>query len=190
MEKLKQKHNKLFNEFKKQKDNIRRLWNIDENGAKLLFFLALSKNAQYILEIGTSNGYSTFWLSLAAAETGGRVHSIEVDDKRYLMAKENLSSRNNITLHHAKAEDILSEFPEGIDFLFIDAGKPGYIDYIKQIEPMLAAKAVVIADNITSHPDTTRAFREYMESSDKYFCQVLEIDAGLLLAYYIAKGEK
>ncbi|QRK05887.1 class I SAM-dependent methyltransferase [Archangium violaceum] len=38
--------------------------------------------ARNILEIGTSNGYSTVWLASAAAAVGGRVTTIDVDTRK------------------------------------------------------------------------------------------------------------
>lgn len=66
LERIKANHQTQFAKFKVQKQNLRRLWNISEKCAELLFLLILAKKPKRILEIGTSNGYSTFWLSLAA----------------------------------------------------------------------------------------------------------------------------
>ncbi len=187
MEKIKQQHSHELSRFAEQKKQIRRLWNIEEEEASLLFMLVLIKQAKYIVEIGTSNGYSTFWLSVAAERTGGIVYTIEVDKNRYDLACENLKESKNIKQYLAKAEDILSDFAPGIDFLFIDAGKPGYIDYIKLLEEKLAPQALVIADNICSHPDTTAAYRHYIENSDSWISQVLNIQSGLQIAFYKGK---
>ena len=49
-------------------------------------------NASRILEIGTSNGYSTLWLAEAAQATGGRVTSVDISADKLALAREN---RNN-----------------------------------------------------------------------------------------------
>jgi len=184
MEKIIRQYQEVLSRFKEQKSTIHRLWNIDEESAHLLFMLVLINQAKYILEIGTSNGYSTFWLAAAALKTGGKVHTIEVDASRYNLAKENLKQFTNIDQYLAKAEDILENFKPGIDFLFIDAGKPGYIEYIKLLEYKLAPQAVVIADNISSHPETTASYKKYIENNPTYHSMVHDIDAGLQIAYY------
>ena len=187
MEKLKKEHKKEIKEFVNQKRLIRRLWNIDEELSELIFMLILCRKPEFILEIGTSNGYSTFWLSLAAEEIKGVVHTIEVDKKRYELACDNLINRKNVILHHAKAEVILPEFDHSIDFLFIDAGKPGYIDYLKLVEEKLSDSAIIVADNIVSHPETTASFREYLKDSDSYISTILNYKSGLQIAYYKGK---
>ncbi len=187
MEKIKQQYSVYLKRFAEQKAQIRKLWNIEEEEATLLFLLVLIKQAKYIVEIGTSNGYSAFWLSAAAERTGGIVHTIEVDKNRYDLARENLKDQKNIKQYLAKAEDILSDFSPGIDFLFIDAGKPGYIDYLKLLENKLAPQALVIADNICSHPDTTAAYRHYLENSTSWVSQVLNLQSGLQIAFYKGK---
>jgi len=184
MEKIIQQYKKVLTRFKEQKAAIHRLWNIDEESAHLLFMLVLIHQSKYLLEIGTSNGFSTFWLAAAALRTQGTVHTIEVDTKRYEMAKKNLIELPNIIQYHARAEDILASFEPGIDFLFIDAGKPGYIDYLKTLEDKLAPQAVVVADNICSHPETTAAYRNYIKASPVYISMVHNINAGLQIAYY------
>ncbi|MDP8220381.1 MAG: class I SAM-dependent methyltransferase [Candidatus Stygibacter frigidus] len=184
MEKVIRQYQNTLAKFKEQKAEIHRLWNIDEESAQLLFMLVLIRQAKYIVEIGTSNGYSTFWLASAALRTQGKVHTIEVDDSRYELAKQNLVELPNIIQYHARAEDILASFETGIDFLFIDAGKPGYIDYLRSLEDKLAPHAVVVADNICSHPETTGTYRNYIESSPAYISMVHDINAGLQIAYY------
>jgi predicted O-methyltransferase YrrM len=184
MESIKTRHRETLACFEAQRQKVSRLWNIEKTSAELLYMLALIKKARYILEIGTSNGFSTFWLSLAAEQNDGIVHTIEVDKNRWQMAKDNLKTRKNIILHNAKAEEIIADLPPGIDLLFIDANKPAYIDYIKILEPSLAPGALVIADNIISHSQTTLPFRRYMENSPHFYCQVLDLDSGLFLAHY------
>lgn len=184
MEKIIKQYQEVLSRFKEQKSAIHRLWNIDEESAHLLFMLVLIRQAKYILEIGTSNGYSTFWLAAAAQETNGSVHTIEVDENRHNMAKENLKDFANIKQYLAKAEDILNNFEPGIDFLFIDAGKPVYIEYIKMLEDKLAPQAVVIADNICSHPETTASYKKYIETNPAYHSMVHNMNAGLQIAFY------
>ena len=67
-----------------------RLRNLEPETAALLAVLVRSGRRRSLLEIGTSNGYSTVWLAWAAEATGGRVTSVEMDPGRQRMADENL----------------------------------------------------------------------------------------------------
>ena len=184
MEKLKTKYADELARFAKQKSEIRRLWNVDETTAGFLYLTAILHKAQYLLELGTSNGYSTFWLSLAAENNGGIVHTVEVDKKRYQMAKENLHTRSNIAMHYGLAEDIIPTLRWGIDFVFIDAGKPAYLDYLTLLLPTLSPGALVLADNVNSHPETTAAYTEYMRKSESFTSLTLPLEAGLEMSVY------
>ncbi|RLC53338.1 MAG: hypothetical protein DRI23_00535 [Candidatus Cloacimonadota bacterium] len=189
MERLKKKYKNELTEFAKQKDTIRRLWNISENTAELLYLLVLMKNPKQILEIGTSNGYSTFWLSLAAEKCNSSVTSIEIDTNRFNLAKENLKKRHNIELINKKAEYAIPNFTDKFDFVFIDAGKINYIDYIKLLQNKLNDNAVIIADNVTSHSHTVEEYLSYVKSSVNYNSMTLPFEAGLEITIYNDTGD-
>ena len=94
MERIIQKYKKELERFEKQKQSSESFWNIREQTAKFLYSFIKAKSPENILEIGTSNGYSTFWLSLAAENAF--VDTIEADESRFELAKKNLKSRKNI----------------------------------------------------------------------------------------------
>ena len=71
-------------------DRLERLRNVEPPTAELLGVLFRAAGARRILELGTSNGYSTIWLADAAEVTGGRVVSFDVDAARTELARANL----------------------------------------------------------------------------------------------------
>ena len=56
--------------------------NIAPENGQFLSILIRSIRAQNVLEVGTSNGYSTIWLAAALKETGGRLITLEFNPKR------------------------------------------------------------------------------------------------------------
>ena len=64
-------------------------WNVPRKTGVLLNMFIKMMNAQNVLEIGTSNGYSGLWLAKALKETGGKLTTIEYYDKRQSIAIEN-----------------------------------------------------------------------------------------------------
>src|SRR5262245_50605737 len=68
----------------------RRRLNLEPETARLVAILVRSGSRQRILEIGTSNGYSTIWLAWAVRELGGAVTSVERDAGRQAEAADNL----------------------------------------------------------------------------------------------------
>src|SRR4051795_2392257 len=74
-----------------QPDRLARWRNVEPETAELLGVLIRAKRARRILEIGTSNGYSTICLPGAAVATGGNVLTVEVEPSRTALARENLA---------------------------------------------------------------------------------------------------
>jgi predicted O-methyltransferase YrrM len=136
------------------------------------------KQPKTILELGTSNGFSTFHLAL---NSDIRVFTIDVETARSDLAKQTLSEFKNIEFITERIETYIPRIDYMIDFLFIDANKPNYKKYLQLLEPYLSSGALVIADNIDSHK-TTEKYAEYVLSSEKYITIHLSLDAGLLIS--------
>src|SRR6202046_2889069 len=73
-------------------DRLDRFRNVEPPTAELLGVLIRATGARRILELGTSNGYSTIWLADAVVATGGSVVSVEVDARRTELARANLDA--------------------------------------------------------------------------------------------------
>ena len=71
-------------------DRSKRMLNLEPDTAQLLSILVRTSRCQHLLEIGTSNGYSTIWLAWSVQATGGRVISIERDPDKHRQADVNL----------------------------------------------------------------------------------------------------
>src|SRR6478609_542082 len=71
-------------------DRLERFRHVEPPTAELLGVLIRAVGARGVLELGTSNGYSTIWLADAARVNGGRVVSVDVDATRSELARENL----------------------------------------------------------------------------------------------------
>ncbi len=188
MEKLIKRYEEDFSHFEKQRAEIRRLWNISVETGKFIYQQILNYQPKKIVEIGTSNGYSTFWISLAAEKINADFITIEVDEKRQKMALENLKKRKNITFLLGKAEDIIPKLESEIDFVFIDAGKIGYINYLKLLLPILNKSAYLLADNVISHQNTVREYLDFVQKDSRFLTMTLPIGSGLESTIY-RKGQ-
>jgi predicted O-methyltransferase YrrM len=167
-------------------------WNVARSTGNFLNMLIKATCKQNVIEIGTSNGYSGIWLAKALKATHGHLTTIEYYDKRIVLAQENFQRcgvDDIITTKQGSALEVLSELVKEenfkCDMLFIDANKREYIDDLKILDPFLKKGAIIAADNITSHANKVVPFVEALQKDDRYQMEILDLPAGLLLAYKI-----
>lgn len=176
----------VLSELEKTQDEF---WNIAPESGNFLNMLIKISKSKNVLEIGTSNGYSAIWLALALRETGGRLTTIEFWDKRQNVAIENFKKcglDDIITTKLGSAMDILPQIDSEIDFAFIDANKGEYVKYFEILDKKLKVGGIIAADNITSHAEKVAPFVDMIESSPNYQVEILDLPAGMLLAYKVS----
>jgi predicted O-methyltransferase YrrM len=141
--------------------------NVPVEDGRLLRLLAESMNAQHVVEIGTSNGYSGLWFLLALQKTGGHLTTFEIDRGRADLALANFERagvRQHVTLVLGDAHEKVKELDDRpIDLLFLDADKQGYIDYLDKLLPKLRPGGLIVAHNMNTrqaHPPFVEAITE------------------------------
>jgi predicted O-methyltransferase YrrM len=128
--------------------------NVSPTQGKLLHILARAQGARRILELGTLGGYSTIWLARALPQ-GGRLVTLEANAKHAEVARQNIA-RSGLTqlveLRLGSALDSLKQMVAAgdapFDFIFIDADKPGYPDYLIWTLKLSRPGTMIIADNV------------------------------------------
>ena len=174
--------------FRELEKTQKEFWNISRTTGLFLNTLVKMSGVKSALEIGTSNGYSGLWIAKALKTTGGKLTTIEYFDKRQSIAIENFKkcgvSDIIRTLQGSaiKILDALSD-DEKFDFVFIDANKAEYVEYFRLIKPHLTDKALIAADNITTHPEKVQTFIDAVDSDEDFQYTILDIKGGLLIAY-------
>ncbi len=111
-----------------------------------------------VLEIGTFTGYSALCLA-AGLQPGGLLHTIEFREPTAAIARnffEKSIYRNNIRLHSGNALEIIPQLKEEWDLVFIDADKPGYINYFELVFPCVKKNGFILADNIFFHGEALK----------------------------------
>lgn len=129
---------------------------------QLLQLVSSLLQPQRILEIGTFMGYSALCLAAGLAP-GGRLHTIELreeDAERAMGYFQRWKWADRIILHRGNALAILPTLEETWDLVFIDADKPGYIDYYRQVLPRVRPGGLIIADNVLFHGQVLEAVVE------------------------------
>ncbi len=163
-------------------------WNVPRKTAILLNTFIKMMNVKSALEIGTSNGYSGIWLAKALKKTGGKLTTIEYYEKRQSIAIENFKLcgvEDIIRPIQGSACDIIASFSddEKFDFVFIDANKREYVKYFELIKPHLTQKALIVADNITSHAEKVQTFIDAVDVDEEFQYEIVDLPGGILVAY-------
>jgi predicted O-methyltransferase YrrM len=169
-----------------QTDRLERFRNVEPDTAELLGVLIRATGARRILELGTSNGYSTIWLADAAQATGGRVVSADVDAERTELARANLAAAglsDHVELLTADAGSILAGASAAAwEFVFLDAERPAYCGYLPDLVRTLAPRGVLAIDNVTSHANELVDFTALIAREPRLTQTVVPVGAGLRLA--------
>jgi predicted O-methyltransferase YrrM len=167
-------------------DRLERFRNVEPPTAELLGVLIRATGARRILELGTSNGYSTIWLADAAEATGGSVVSVEVDAARTELARENLRRAGLDERVELRTEDAAATLERSADgdweFVFLDAERPAYSGYVPDLVRTLAPRGVLAVDNVESHAHELVEFTSLIEAESELTQTVVPVGAGLRVA--------
>lgn len=167
-----------------QADRLARFRNVEVDTAELLAVLARATRAKTILELGTSNGYSTLWLADAAEQSGGQLTSVDVDPERTAMATANLARASlDAELLTADAGEVLRDAPSGAwDLIFLDAERDAYAGYWPDLLRVLRADGGLLAvDNVSSHAHELVELTALIEGEPSVSTCVVPCGAGLRL---------
>ena len=126
-------------------------WNVPSVDGRTLHDVIVKHNFTRALEIGTSTGHSAIWISKALNRTGGRLITIEIDRGRYEQALANFQQAGVTQLIDARLADahrLVYELSGPFDFIFSDADKEWYQQYMEVLLPKLAPGGCFVAHNV------------------------------------------
>ncbi len=170
----------------KEPDRDKRMLNLKPETAQLVSILVRSSRRKHLLEIGTSNGYSTIWLAWSALATGGRLITVDHNAEKLAMADENLrhaGMRDVVELRHGDAAEMVRTLPGPYDFVFFDCARSRPELQLEVLLPKLTADALVLADNVLSHPAEMAPFLAVLEAQPAFSRVVVPVGKGLCVAH-------
>ena len=171
-----------------ESDRLARFRNVEPETAELLGVLVRAARARRVLELGTSNGYSTIWLADAVEATGGTLTSVEIDPARTALARANLDRAGLAAeLVTGDAAETLRASADGcFDLVFLDAEKDDYETLFRLGRPLLEPGGLVIADNVLSHAQTLGAYSAARQADPTLSSVTVPLDRGLELSVVLA----
>lgn len=123
------------------------------NQGMLLQMLIQMNKCKRVLELGTFAAYSTMWLARALPDNG-YILTIEGRDTHAALAQENIDNARlpqTIELKVGRAADVLKTLPadfEAFDFIFIDADKQSYPEYLELGLNLSHSGTIIVLDNV------------------------------------------
>ena len=169
--------------------------NVTERGGRFLNTLIYSSGSKNILEIGCANGYSTIWMAdavksgaVAESSSAGKIYAIDHSKPTFESAQENLKKvglSDVVDFYFGNALEVISQFDQKFDFVFVDGEKRSYWDFWNSIQSKITSNTIIVFDDILSFPHKTEAFMKKIEAVIGWNQVVLPIDSddGVLLLY-------
>lgn len=136
-------------------DEHRRSWrdmNVPMADGQALYNIIVENGYTQALEIGTSTGHSAIWIAWALSKTGGKLITIEIDERRYHQALEyfeEVGLSDYIDSRLADAHELVPALPGPFDFVFLDADKNWYAQYFRDVLPKLEVDGCFTAHNVS-----------------------------------------
>lgn len=167
-------------------EHSRKLLNLETATAEVIAMLLQIGRVRNVLEIGTSNGYSTIWIASTIAPHAGRLTSIDRDESKHAMARENLAAvglLRHVDLVLGDATEIAARLPGPFDCVFFDADRISAPRQLDLLLPKLSLPALLLADNVTSHPDQIAGYLARVKTVEGISHTIIPVGKGLSVAY-------
>ena len=150
---------------------------------KFLALLCASAPNGGVLEVGTSGGYSSLWLSLACRERGDQLTTFDISEEKIARAKETFDAAGlteQIQLIQGDVRHVISGYVE-VAFCFLDAEKDIYLDIYEKVVPNLVPGGILAADNAINHAESLADFLDRAENDARVDALVVPIGKGVLV---------
>jgi len=155
-------------------DSHRHSWrdmNVSETDGEILYDIIIKNEYKKALEIGTSTGHSGIWIAWALSKTGGKLITVEINEWRYKQALENFKEAglsDYIDARLADAHELVPKLEGPFDFVFCDADKDWYKNYLIAVLPKLEVGGCFTAHNVSGRRGRRQwgigEFVDYLES--------------------------
>lgn len=169
-----------------QADRLHRRRNLEPDAAELLALVVRVAGARDVVELGTSNGYSTIWLADAVSGTGGTVVSVdttEADGAAGNLGRAGLA--DHVKLVRGDGGRHLAGLADAsVDLLFLDAERTEYAGWWPDPVRVLRPGGVLAVDNVLApSPEELTDFLALVTADDRLIGCTVVVGKGLHLAW-------
>ena len=175
-----------------QTDRKKKCLNLERPTAELLYVLLQASKRKHILEIGTSNAYSTIWIAAALKHhKDASFVSIEISPEKLALARQNLARAGfdrRVELKEGHATEVVASLRGPFDCVFFDADRVSAPAQLRLLMPKLDDDVLLLADNALSHPDEISAYIAFVEQLPGFICTLTPVGKGLHIAWRGGRG--
>lgn len=170
-----------------QTDRSKKFLNLERPTAELVYVLLQASRRKHVLEIGTSNGYSTIWLCAALRNCNdATLISIDASAEKLALARTSLARagfEHRVELKQGHATEVVAGLKGPFDCVFFDADRVSAPAQVHLLLPKLSDDVLVLADNALSHPDEIAGYRATVEQLPGFVWTVTPVGKGLHIAW-------
>lgn len=164
----------------------RRMLNVTRGTGEFLALMVVATAARRVLEIGTSNGYSTLWLAEAGQTVRGSVTTVECADYKLGLASANFARSglaHLITLVNGEAAPFLHRTESSAyDLIFLDSERREYVGWWPNVRRALRPGGLLIVDNAMSHAQELTPFCSLVSADPQFATCIVPVGKGEFLA--------
>lgn len=157
------------------------MWSVSPREGLYLYDLIVKHHLKRGLEIGTSNGYSGVWIASGMKVTRGHLLTLEFDPASAELARDNFQAARvdrYVTLQEGDARKALTALPGPFDFVFIDAAKSDYLDYLEMVLPKVSPGGVIVAHHVIGTSSELRDFIHRIETDPQLRTRIVKNGGG------------
>ncbi len=149
------------------------------------YLVLTGRKEGYIVDAGAGAGFSTIWMAYAVVDAGTRHTVLAIDYyKRNLdMFKElveKLKLEINVETLVGDACQILREYPEEVDILFIDVEKNRYVECIEAVKDRIKPRGIIMAHNMLfPSTESVDEYLNYMSKTLRWKTTVIPSEMGI-----------
>ncbi|GAA0605525.1 methyltransferase domain-containing protein [Kribbella sandramycini] len=159
--------------------------------AGLLTTLTRLTSARRAVEIGTFTGFSALAIA-RGLPADGQLICLDASDEWTSIGRrywERAGVADRIELRIGDGHELAAELDGSFDLAFVDADKPGYVDYFEKLVPLIRPNGVLLFDNTLAGgrvvnadgPEDRKEFNAHIAKDDRVDVTILGIGDGLTL---------